>query len=750
MNGESRPIAISSRIPASVLASAALFLGWLATAHAQDVHFEFDGEGETRAMTEWGIDTAWPSYENVQQSIYHMGADQVNVVRLNYFLDEPLDENGEIGPNSRAAIDWQLELAALAGDKPLALTPASESGTDPYYLDADEVAIPERWLAVLEATQRYIGRPIQAVEVFNEPDYWAGYGPPETLREIMLLVKDSPYFQGAELHAASTLCSCTAQYWYDAVSDVATHGTTHQLASWWGQGSDNYINFIQHVLAQGDIAYNPELHSMAEVLYGAEYGMQGGIWWADALRPRGLLVNAVQGKRLGYAELRWTDSAAAVYRAPDGEVYGFVGSFERSGPNHSYRFVSDDQPVYFNGIGPLREFMMPTWEDPQGGFVNIDDDPMFPALDGHRWKIVNRAGNRVLEVDEDSAPDPKADWSDGVEDGKNIRTAKDNDALHQKWDITRDRSGYYSIVNASTGKSLDDYGWSLEDGGNIAQWENYGSFNQKWWIEPTSDGFFYVHNGFSNLYMEDAKRDDKNVEQAEFNESDRQQWYFVPADAEVRGTLVARYEFDGNALDSSGNGHHGTEIPAQWWQGSNYYYSSGVEDQAINLTGGWDWWGDHVVLPDDVANSEDITIAAWVNWQGGAAYQRIFDFGINSDRYMFLTPSSAEGQMKFAITTRSWWDEQTMVTAPLPTNEWVHVAVTIGGNTAMLYVNGELQIAGVLTKNPSDLYDDAAATQQNFIGRSQWPDPAFLGAIDDFRIYDYALSATEIADLAAD
>jgi len=40
-------------------------------------------------------------------------------------------------------------------------------------------------------------------------------------------------------------------------------------------------------------------------------------------------------------------------------------------------------------------------------------------------------------------------------------------------------------------------------------------------------------------------------------------------------------------------------------------------------------------------------------------------------------------------------------------------------------------------------------TTQNWLGKSQWPDPYFSGSLDDFRIYNRVLSQPEIGQLAA-
>ena len=68
-------------------------------------------------------------------------------------------------------------------------------------------------------------------------------------------------------------------------------------------------------------------------------------------------------------------------------------------------------------------------------------------------------------------------------------------------------------------------------------------------------------------------------------------------------------------------------------------------------------------------------------------------------------------------------------------NQWAHVAVTLGGGTAKLYVNGELKATkSGITIKPSDI-----KPSKNYIGKSQFPDPLFNGMIDEFRVYNLRL-----------
>jgi hypothetical protein len=166
---------------------------------------------------------------------------------------------------------------------------------------------------------------------------------------------------------------------------------------------------------------------------------------------------------------------------------------------------------------------------------------------------------------------------------------------------------------------------------------------------------------------------------------------------------------------------------------------------AVKLCGN----GEYVNLPSGIVSGlHDFTISAWVNPSQNSPWSRVFDFGTGTGNYMFLTLSAGGGPLRFAITTSGGGGEQQINgTGNLPLNTWSHVAVTLSGHTGTLYVNG--QAAGTndnMTLTPADL----GATNQDWIGRSQYPaDPYLNGSVDDVNVYSQALSGSQIAALAA-
>jgi hypothetical protein len=160
-----------------------------------------------------------------------------------------------------------------------------------------------------------------------------------------------------------------------------------------------------------------------------------------------------------------------------------------------------------------------------------------------------------------------------------------------------------------------------------------------------------------------------------------------------------------------------------------------------------DGTNDHVTLPTGIVSSHsNFTIEAWVYWEGGGNWQRVFDFGTGTTVNMFFTPSNGTNA-RFAITTSGGVNEQRLnAAAPLTTNVWNHIAITLSPSTTTgkLYINGvEAASNTSLSLSPSSL----GSTTLNYLGRSQYSaDAYFKGKIDEVRIWSVALPLSTIND----
>lgn len=156
----------------------------------------------------------------------------------------------------------------------------------------------------------------------------------------------------------------------------------------------------------------------------------------------------------------------------------------------------------------------------------------------------------------------------------------------------------------------------------------------------------------------------------------------------------------------------------------------------------------YVTLPQEAINQlTDFTIAAWVNLASTQTWSRLFDFGQSTTVNMFLTPrAGVTGNVpRFAITIGGSGQEQRISgTAALPTNQWVHLAVTLSENTGTLYVDGQPVGTNTnMTLNPVSLGNPG----NRWIGRSQYGDPFLDATVDEFHIFDRALSQQELLSM---
>ena len=149
-----------------------------------------------------------------------------------------------------------------------------------------------------------------------------------------------------------------------------------------------------------------------------------------------------------------------------------------------------------------------------------------------------------------------------------------------------------------------------------------------------------------------------------------------------------------------------------------------------------------------VAISADITLEAWVFANGTQRdWARIFDFndaaGLTNNIILGITG----GKLGFSSFRSGGNKGEVIADTAFPLNSWHHVAVTVGGNSAVgvtLFIDGEAVKTGTLSAQITSI------TRENaFVGHSNIANDTanFNGTIRDVRIYDVTRTA---ADIAAD
>ena len=708
------------------------------------VSFTAASAGSTKSIAQWGDDINGGPIE-ARQTLDTTGS-AFTLLTTYFDMGTPLNANGTLSTSQLQILNGQLATANSLSKKLLIEIGPSVGNTDASYGTSGNINVAQ-WAQVMLDTKAFWqsnGYTVAWAQPFTEPDFWSGQGSPQQNAQIMQLLQANPAWTGTQLLGGSTLNSSNAQTWYNPLVGIANAGSTHLL----GGSLTAYVNFMQSVESGGGQFAAPEMHSLAEAIVSANANAIQGAWWGPALPARGTFAQASAGKQIGYSVNLNTQTAAAVYRAPDGSTYAFAGGLERFGAADTYRFTTD-RPAYFNGIGPIKSFSLQTDNDDdtavtsndftsfgayfsQGAMAKVDyGAASIPALDGYRWEIQNVKTGQVLSVVGSSTANMAT-----------VNTANNTNALNQMWNIVATQDGYLELFNANSGLTLDDANSSTSGGTQIWQYGTAINNNEQWVLAPAGNGTFYIKNANSVLYLTGNPTSVTQNNLLPPSTAGIEQWRFV----QVNPTRPAKanYTFQGNANDTTGN-FNGTITGA-----ASYTAGPTTGTQALVFNG----TNTFVTLPSAVTNANTsegvaannfsgITVDAWVKWNGGNAWQRIFDFGTGTNAYMFLTPSSGSGTLRFGITSAGTSEEEDVDTDPLVTGQWVNIAVTLGGRTAIIYLNGRPVAAGNILLNTSFINPT-----NSYIGKSQFAsDPLFNGSISQFSMYDYALTQTQLDDL---
>ena len=207
--------------------------------------------------------------------------------------------------------------------------------------------------------------------------------------------------------------------------------------------------------------------------------------------------------------------------------------------------------------------------------------------------------------------------------------------------------------------------------------------------------------------------------------------------------LVAWYKFNGNYLDSSGNGHNLTNV------GTVIQSTQVIEGQAVEFDNTDYLEFPATINPYTIWNGKGITFSFWVRFTAHELWSRIFELqpSLSSESGIRFSVKSAPATGASAINLRigstefnySNWSNSLITNL----NVWRHfvLCVDVAGKWDLYLDN--VRINGTETSNiPNITYNIRYINKSAYSG-----DGSFDAQMDDFRIYDRAFSAADVASL---
>ncbi|MGI9457252.1 MAG: LamG domain-containing protein [Aeoliella sp.] len=216
----------------------------------------------------------------------------------------------------------------------------------------------------------------------------------------------------------------------------------------------------------------------------------------------------------------------------------------------------------------------------------------------------------------------------------------------------------------------------------------------------------------------------------------------APASAQdITSNLVAHWALDETsgttASDSSGNGNSGTFSGSPAWNTGGQIV--GCLD--FEISDG----NDRVNAGTFDLTGSGVTLATWIWQESGNNDARVIikSTGNSGAQQSWGLTSDETGELDFRIRTGGNW-YRVQVPGAISNGVWTHIAGTYDGTTLRVYINGVEAASGA---HPVGGAVETDATGTVTLGDSIAGGRPFDGKIDDARVYDRALTATDIAFL---
>lgn len=207
--------------------------------------------------------------------------------------------------------------------------------------------------------------------------------------------------------------------------------------------------------------------------------------------------------------------------------------------------------------------------------------------------------------------------------------------------------------------------------------------------------------------------------------------------------LVAWWKFNESsgstyAIDSSGNGHHGT------------YTNFSTDDLGVsgkfNKSAHFDTTDDHVLIPSSAElELQQFTYSFWIKFKtlGNTDVILVYKTDAKPGNGAILFRKEAGDTIAAFLWDGVDYEPRTTASGTVALDIWYHIAVTYDQTNLTVYKDG------VATSTARSFAVDYDTTNNLYLGNDGNASNSCDAQLDDLRVYNYALSSEEIQSLIA-
>ncbi|MCJ7450142.1 MAG: LamG domain-containing protein [Candidatus Nanohaloarchaeota archaeon QJJ-9] len=285
-----------------------------------------------------------------------------------------------------------------------------------------------------------------------------------------------------------------------------------------------------------------------------------------------------------------------------------------------------------------------------------------------------------------------------------------DDSLIEK--VTGVSSGSTASITWSSLQDFTNYTWYIKvtDGTNTANLSprSFRTENKELWTVSSQ-------NDWLDWELGRDIRTVANNSQVSLTGKDAVGWWSMD-----EGTGTTAYDISGNNNDGTING-------AIW--------TDGMYGNALSFDGS----DDYTDLPSLLPNPSPKTVSLWLNPDTVSSSQRVIALRGSASFLPFWIAENSNGYIS-TWQNGNYHSDLTTISA----DTWTHLTAVEDGSTFTIYKNSQ-EVASFSSSPSTGSYYDSLGNDQGGMGDG-WAD-YFNGKIDEVRIYDRALSESEIGQL---